>query len=78
MAKAKFKLKGRFNGRSSCTVTIDRGTGLVQVRPKHARKQYEMRLEDLAEIIIWRCVKDEFNQNSVKSRKKNNTPRSKT
>lgn len=58
--KAHFKLFGRFNGATECTVTIDRNNNFIQVRPKRRRKVYEMRLEDVAEMIIWRMVKAEI------------------
>ena len=65
MTIAKFKVfsgGGKYNGASEATVTIDRNNNLVQVRPKRRRKQYEMRLEDLAEIVIWNCIKAEMNE----------------
>lgn len=61
--KATFKVfSGRreYNGRAEATVTIDRGNNLVMVRPKRARRTYEMRLEDLAAIVIWRSIKVEL------------------
>ncbi len=65
MTVAKFKVfggGGKYNGANEATVTIDRANNLVQVRPKRRRKQYEMRLEDLAEIVVWRCIKAELNE----------------
>lgn len=58
--KAHFKVYGRFNGKNEATVTIDRQNNLVSVRPHHFKKTYEMRLEDLASLIIWRVVKSEI------------------
>ncbi len=63
MTIAKFKVfsgGGKYNGACEATVTIDRSSNLVQVRPKRRRKQYVMRLEDLAETIIWNCIKAEL------------------
>lgn len=57
--KAHFKVYGRFNGKSEATVTIDRGSNLISVRPHRMKKVYQLRLEDVADIIIWRIVKSE-------------------
>lgn len=74
MTVAKFKVfsgGGKFNGANEATVTIDRNNNLVQVRPKRRRKQYEMRLEDLAETIIWTCIKAElYEKKKAKKAKK--------
>lgn len=61
MSKAVFKLKRRpgdanFNGQDECTVTIDRKTNIISVRPKHLRTTYDLRLDDVANIIIGRCI----------------------
>lgn len=61
MSKAVFKLKRRpsdqtFNGQDECTVTIDRKTNVISVRPKHLRSTYELRLDDVANIIIHKCI----------------------
>lgn len=71
MSKTKFKVYGEFNGKREATVSIDRGSNLVSVRPLHFRKTYEMRLEDLAELVIWRCVKAEaLEKRAAKKRKR--------
>jgi hypothetical protein len=54
---ARFKVYGRYNGKTEATVEVDRNTNLISVRPKHFKKAYEMRLEDVAEVIMWRCIK---------------------
>lgn len=61
MSKAVFKLTKRpgdqgFNGQDECTVTINRENNIVSVRPKHLRTTYEFRLDDVANIIIQRCI----------------------
>ena len=56
MRNAVFKLNGRFNGKSGATVTIDRDTMFVTVRPTRMKKTYMLRLEDLAQTVILRCV----------------------
>ena len=60
MRNAFFRLEGRYNGASGATVIIDRSTNLVTVRPSRRRKTYTLRLEDLAQTIILRCVKAEI------------------
>ncbi len=72
MTVAKFKVYGgggKYNGANEATVTIDRNNNLVSVRPKHRRKAYEMRLEDIAEWVMWRCIKDELHEKK-KAKKK--------
>ena len=70
MSKTHFKVYGRFNGKTEATVTVNRDNNLVQVRPKHFKKFYEMRLEDLAELVIWRCIKAEALAKKEARRKK--------
>ncbi len=63
MTIAKFKVSsgGRaFDGAREATVTIDRGNNLISVRPLRRRRQFEMRLEDVAQIIVERIIKAEF------------------
>lgn len=61
MSKAVFKLTRRpgeanFDGQDECTVTINRESNIISVRPKHLRSTYELRLDDVANIIIGRCI----------------------
>ncbi len=53
---------GVYNGKNEATVSIDRNNNLVSVRPKHMHKSYELRLEDVAQIIIWRVLKEELQE----------------
>lgn len=59
MSKSRFKIFGRFDGASSATVTIDRGSNTISVRPLRRHKEYMLPLADVAESIIWRIVKAE-------------------
>ena len=60
-SKARFKVTGRnFNGQDQATVEIDRDTNMVRVRPAHFRQTYDLLLEDIAEIIIYRCIKSDI------------------
>lgn len=59
MSKATFKVEGRFNGASSATVEVDRGSGTLTVRPKHQRATFTLPLTTVAEMVLWRCLKDE-------------------
>ena len=56
MRKAVFKVNGRYNTKSGATVTIDRDTNIVTVRPSRMQKVYEGRLEDIAQTLILRSV----------------------
>ena len=56
---AKFEVSGKFNGKQTATVTIDRESGLFTVRPRRFRKTYTMRLSDVAETVMWRVLKAE-------------------
>jgi len=49
-----------FNGQSEATVIIDRNSNLVTVRPHRLRKTYQLRLEDIATIVIWKVLKAEM------------------
>jgi hypothetical protein len=58
---ARFQVSGRnFNGKKTATVEIDRDTNMVRVRPSHFRQTYDLLLEDIAEIIIYRCIKSDI------------------
>jgi hypothetical protein len=57
MSVASFKVKGKFDSAGADkegTVTIDRDTGVVLVRPKGSRTTYETTLGRLA---TWVCQK---------------------
>ena len=62
MSKSHFIVFGRFNGKNQATVTIDRDCGLITVRPKHFKKKYEMRLTDVAESVMWKCIAAELRE----------------
>ena len=57
-SKAHFAVSGKFSPRgfSDATVTIDRQNNFITVRPKWAKHVYEMRLEDVAEWIMWKTI----------------------
>jgi len=56
---ARFKIFGasKFHHKNEVTVEIDRDTGFIQVRPKHFKKAYEARLQDVADYVIWMSIK---------------------
>lgn len=54
MRKAIFRIFGRFNGAQSATVTIDRQSLTMEVRPLRRRKTYVASLSDLAQTVILR------------------------
>jgi len=55
--KAKFVVEGDFNHSKSATVTIDRNTNVVTVRPLHQRVTYTYPLADLALFVMWKNLK---------------------
>lgn len=50
----------KFDGKGEATVMINRDNNLIAVRPARRRRIYELRLEDVAEIIIWRVLRAEM------------------
>lgn len=62
MRNAFFRLEGRYNGAPGATVVIERSTNLVTVRPLRRKKTYTLRLEDIAQTIILRCVQAEIRE----------------
>lgn len=53
----KFVVEGNFNQAKKATVTINRKTNVVTVRPFHRRDTYALPLSDVAEMIMWRVLK---------------------
>jgi hypothetical protein len=60
--KAKFTVREPrgFNGADTATIVIDRGSGLVTVRPHRRRKVYSGSLVQLAKSVIWTAVRAEL------------------
>jgi hypothetical protein len=54
--KAKFRVKGNFDGADEATVEIDRGTNVFTVRPLRRRQTYALPLKDVAEIVVFRVA----------------------
>lgn len=54
---ARFKVTGRFDGASLATVTVERATGIISVRPLRRRRVYALPLATVAEMILWRIAK---------------------
>jgi len=59
MSKSRFKVSGSFNGVYEASVVIDRGSGVMTVRPSRRRTTYELPLSTVAEIVMWRIIKAE-------------------
>jgi hypothetical protein len=53
---------GGFDGKNEALVTIDRDSNLISVRPKNRHRTYEMRLEDVARIILYNVTKAEIRE----------------
>lgn len=62
MARARFKVYGRFKGGAPMpgTVIIEREAGLMAVRPRGMRRTYELPLNSVAEFVVWHVVKKEL------------------
>lgn len=56
---ARFKVFGasRFHHKNEVTIEIDRNNSFVKVRPKHSKRSYEARLQDVADHVIWINIK---------------------
>lgn len=52
------------------TMTIDRHSGLVTIRPLHSRRAYVVPLNDVATMVVQRAIKQEVAENSRKPRRK--------
>lgn len=55
---ARFKVVGQFERvrATPATVTIDRRTNLVTIRPLRRRRVFTTRLDQLAELVVWRTL----------------------
>ncbi|HEU4437681.1 MAG TPA: hypothetical protein VFT36_00430 [Methylomirabilota bacterium] len=62
--KARFKVQSPalgpiFDGQREATVEVDRERDLFIVRPHRRSQTYALPLWKVAEMVIWRCVKEE-------------------
>ena len=63
MSVAKFRAHGRFKMATYDTaaeVTIDRKTGLFEVRPLRTKRRYTLPLSTVAEMVVWKMTKVEL------------------
>lgn len=69
--RARFKVVARLDGRpASVTITIDRASGLLAVRPKYRRREYVVPLATVAEVVYARLVKAEVAARAKARRKR--------
>ena len=61
MSKAKFRVYGMLDGPrpQEGTVTIDRVTGIISVRPLHRRRTFDLPLSTVADLIVSKICKAE-------------------
>jgi hypothetical protein len=62
MAVSKFRVLGKLDsaGRTTAgTVSIDRATGMIEVRPLRRRRTYTMLLSDVATLVCQRVIQHE-------------------
>jgi hypothetical protein len=59
MSTATFRIKGKLEKAGSAqegTLTIDRATGVVSVRPLRSREAYSVPLDTVAEWVVRHCI----------------------
>ena len=61
---AHFRVIARLDGPTATvgTVTIDRARGLFTVRPLRRRRTYELRLADVADMVVARVIRAEIKE----------------
>ena len=70
---ARFRVSGRLDRASVAsegTVSIDRATGIVEVRPLRRRKTYQMPLAEVARWIVEVNVRAEVAEKKARKRKR--------
>jgi hypothetical protein len=70
MSTALFRVYGRFNGTDTATVTINRASGIISVRPLRRRRAYELPLAWAAEAVMWHILKAEAAERRAAKRKR--------
>lgn len=73
MTIAKFRVYNgarKYNGASAATVTIDRSNNFIAVRPHRQHRTYELRLEDVAQIIVERIIMAEVREKKAAKKAK--------
>lgn len=71
--RAKFRVVGRFDSATRVqygTVTIDRGSNVVEVRPLRRRRTWLFTLDDLVDAAVRRLIAAEVREQKAKRRKK--------
>lgn len=67
---ARFRVFGRFDGTNEATVTISRTAGIVSVRPLRRRREYQLPLALVAEIVMERIIKAEAAEKRAAKRRR--------
>ena len=71
MRNSRFKVYGRFDSTRTgeATVTVERATGLIHVRPYRRKRTFTLPLADVGEMIVWHVVKAEVREKLAAKRK---------
>jgi hypothetical protein len=67
--KVHVRVEGRIDAAPAATITIDCQAGLVSVRPLRRRREYTVRLADLAQHIVGSVVRSELADKKRKQHK---------
>lgn len=69
--RTRHKVLINFHGKPTwATVTIDKVSGLVAVRPRRRRKEYVLRLSDVAELVIDRVARADAGVGKLNGRRR--------
>lgn len=70
MSLARFRIFWRFDGTTEGTVTIDRGSSVLSVRPYHRKRTYDLPLAFVAQLVAERVMKAEAMEKKAAKRRK--------
>jgi hypothetical protein len=69
--KVRIKVTGKFEEASKvteATVTIDTKRAMMSVRPLYSRREYDLPLDEMAEILVQRILRHEAHNTFLKEK----------